>query len=138
MDYKRANDIDFVINDFLENQTNEKFSELIEALIDQDVILINNELHGDLKKLTGDGVTPLVITDSEKKNYIPLFTGDKHIINDQVKSLGRLHYTFKELCNDSVVTSDYIEGYVLNPFTHGLKLPKPVIEIVNKYTKESK
>ena len=35
-----------------------------------------------------------------------------------------------------IVDNDYIEGYVLNPFTQGLKLPKEVIKIVIKYVND--
>ena len=45
----------------------------------------------------------------------------------------RVEYVFKDLCNDSIVENTYVEGYVLNPFTQWLKLPKEVIKIVIKY-----
>ena len=59
-----------LINNFLKNQTNENFSDVIEALIDTNVILVSSKLTGDLKKFGDNGVTPLIMSDSEKKNYI--------------------------------------------------------------------
>ena len=66
-------DVKQLIDDFLKNQTNEKFSDVIEGLMDSNVILVNTKLTGNLKKFDDNGVTPLVMSDSEKKNYIPLF-----------------------------------------------------------------
>ncbi len=129
------NNIDDLINIFLNNQTNENFANLIEALVYKDVIILDRGLDGELKKLNKDAITPLVITDSEKKNYIPIFTNESHIGGELTK-LNKVTNKFGDLCNDSVITNNYIEGYVLNPFSHGLKLPKEVIEIVIKYKEE--
>ena len=137
MEFKKINKIDLMVDDFIKNNTNEKFAELIEELINTNVILINKELgDNNLKKLNDDAITPLVITDSLKQNYIPIFSGDHQIINDELKKMKKVNYVFKDLCNDSIVNNDYIEGYVLNPFTQGLKLPKEVIKIVIKYVNE--
>jgi len=133
--YKKIDNIDDYIKMFLDNQTNENFAELIDKLIDSKVIILDRGLEGDIKKLSNDAITPLVITDSEKKNYIPIFTNDKHIGGD-LNKLKKVDHIFKDLCNDSIVNNEYIEGYVLNPFTHGLKLPKEVIKIVMKYKEE--
>ena len=127
-----------LINEFLKNQTNEKFSDVIEALMDSNVILVNTKLTGDLKKFGEDGVTPLVMSDSEKKNYIPLFTSNDEITADNIKNMDRSNYIFKDLCNESIIENNYIEGFVINPFSQGLKLPKPVIEIVYNYKRENK
>ena len=129
-------DIKQLIDDFLKNQTNEKFSDVIEGLMDSNVILVNTKLTGNLKKFDDNGVTPLVMSDSEKKNYIPLFTSNDEITAENIKNLDRTDYIFKELCNESLIDNNYIEGFVINPFTQGLKLPKPVIEIVYNYKKE--
>jgi len=129
-------DIKQLIDDFLKNQTNEKFSDVIEGLMDSNVILVNAKLTGNLKKFDDNGVTPLVMSDSEKKNYIPLFTSNDEITAENIKNLDRTDYIFKELCNESIIDNNYIEGFVINPFTQGLKLPKPVIEIVYNYKKE--
>lgn len=131
-DYKKLNNIDEYISLFLGEQTNENFANLIDKLIDEKVIILDRGLEGDIKKLSSDAITPLVITDGEKKNYIPIFTNDKHIGGD-LKKLKKVEHIFKDLCNDSVIENNYIEGYVLNPFSHGLKLPKEVIKIVMKY-----
>ncbi len=127
-----------LINNFLKNQTNENFSDVIEALIDTNVILVSSKLTGDLKKFGDNGVTPLIMSDSEKKNYIPLFTTNDEITAENIKNLDRTNYVFKELCNESIIENDYIEGFVINPFSDGLKLPKPVVEIVYNYTLENK
>ena len=127
--------IDELIGKFLNNQTNENFAEMIDKLINEKVIILDRGLNGDIKKLSADAITPLVITDSEKKNYIPIFTEESHIGGD-LKKLQKVEHVFKDLCNDSVVDNNYIEGYVLNPFSHGLKLPKEVIKIVVKYKEE--
>ena len=127
-----------LINNFLKNQTNENFSDVIEALIDTNVILVSSKLTGDLKRFGDNGVTPLVMSDSEKKNYIPLFTSNDEITAENIKNLDRTNYVFKELCNESIIENDYIEGFVINPFSDGLKLPKPVVEIVYNYTLENK
>ena len=130
--------IEKMVDAFIEEGTNELFATLVEALIDTEVILINNDLDGtNLKKFGEGAITPLVITDSQKKNYIPLFTRSEQIINDEIKKKPRVNYVFKDLCNDSIIKSDYLEGYVLNPFTQGLKLPKELINIVIKYNKEN-
>ncbi len=129
-------DVKQLIDDFLKNQTNEKFSDVIEGLMDSNVILVNTKLTGNLKKFDDNGVTPLVMSDSEKKNYIPLFTSNDEITAENIKNLDRTDYIFKELCNESIIDNNYIEGFVINPFTQGLKLPKPVIEIVYNYKKE--
>ncbi|MCR5646957.1 MAG: SseB family protein [Acholeplasmatales bacterium] len=126
-------DVKQLIDDFLKNQTNEKFSDVIEGLMDSNVILVNTKLTGNLKKFDDNGVTPLVMSDSEKKNYIPLFTSNDEITAENIKNLDRTDYIFKELCNESIIDNNYIEGFVINPFTQGLKLPKPVIEIVYNY-----
>jgi len=131
--YRKVELLDNKIDEFLKNQTNEKFADLIDLLIKSKVYLINKDIDNTLKKLNNIGITPLVITDSEKKNYIPLFTNENQIINDEIKKYEKIEYEFKELCNDSIVTNEYIEGFVLNPFTQGLKLPKEVIKIVIKY-----
>jgi len=125
-----------IINNFLKNQTNENFSNVIEVLMDSNVILVNSKLTGDLKKFGDNGVTPLVMTDSEKKNYIPLFTSNDEITAENIKNLDRTDYIFKDLCNESIIENTYIEGFVINPFSEGLKLPKPVIEIVYNYKLE--
>ena len=125
-----------IINNFLKNQTNDNFSNVIEALMDSNVILVNSKLTGDLKKFGDNGVTPLVMTDSEKKNYIPLFTSNDEITAENIKNLDRTDYIFKDLCNESIIENIYIEGFVINPFSEGLKLPKPVIEIVYNYKLE--
>ena len=130
-------DIKQLIDDFLKNQTNEKFSDVIEGLMDSNVILVNTKLTGNLKKFDDNGVTPLVMSDSEKKNYIPLFTSNDEITAENIKNLDRTDYIFKELCNESLIDNNYIEGFVINPFTQGLKLPKPVIEIVYNYKKKN-
>ena len=127
-----------LINNFLKNQTNENFSDVIEALIDTNVILVSSKLTGDLKKFGDNGVTPLIMSDSEKKNYIPLFTSNDEITAENIKNLDRTNYVFKELCNESIIENNYIEGFVINPFSQGLKLPKPVIEIVYNYKLENK
>ena len=127
--------IDEVITKFLGNQTNENFADLIDKLIDEKLTLIDRGLEGEIKKLSNDAITPLVIADNEGKNYIPLFTNEEHILNE-IKKMKRVEYVFKDLCNDSIVENTYVEGYVLNPFTHGLKLPKEVIKIVMKYKEE--
>ncbi|MBR6289572.1 MAG: SseB family protein [Acholeplasmatales bacterium] len=127
-----------LINNFLKNQTNENFSDVIEALIDTNVILVSSKLTGDLKKFGDNGVTPLIMSDSEKKNYIPLFTSNDEITAENIKNLDRTNYVFKELCNESIIENNYIEGFVINPFSDGLKLPKPVVEIVYNYTLENK
>lgn len=127
-----------LINNFLKNQTNENFSDVIEALIDTNVILVNSKLTGDLKKFGDNGVTPLIMSDSEKKNYIPLFTSNDEITAENIKKLDRTNYVFKDLCNESIIENNYIEGFVINPFSDGLKLPKPVVEIVYNYTLENK
>jgi hypothetical protein len=127
-----------IINNFLKNQTNENFSDVIEALIDTNVILVSSKLTGDLKKFGDNGVTPLIMSDSEKKNYIPLFTTNDEITAENIKNLDRTNYVFKELCNESIIENNYIEGFVINPFSDGLKLPKPVVEIVYNYTLENK
>lgn len=127
--------IDEVITKFLENQTNENFADLIDKLIDEKITLIDRGLEGEIKKLSNDAITPLVIADNEGKHYIPLFTNEEHILNE-IKKMKRVEYVFKDLCNDSIVENTYVEGYVLNPFTHGLKLPKEVIKIVMKYKEE--
>ena len=124
--------IDELIGKFLNDQTNENFAEMIDKLINEKVIILDRGLNGDIKKLSADAITPLVITDSEKKNYIPIFTEESHIGGD-LKKLTKVEHVFKDLCNDSVVDNNYIEGYVLNPFSHGLKLPKEVIKIVILY-----
>ncbi|MBR6071253.1 MAG: SseB family protein [Acholeplasmatales bacterium] len=129
--------IDDLISRFLKEQTNENFADLIDRLINEEVIILDRGLNSDLKKLNDEAITPLVITDSEKKNYIPIFTNDDHIGGD-LKKLTKVNHLFKDLCNDSVVDNNYIEGYVLNPFSHGLKLPKEVIKIVIKYKEEDK
>lgn len=129
-------DVKQLIDDFLKNQTNEKFSDVIEGLMDSNVILVNTKLTGNLKKFDDNGVTPLVMSDSEKKNYIPLFTSNDEITAENIKNLDRTDYIFKDLCNESIIENNYIEGFVINPFTQGLKLPKPVIEIVYNYKKE--
>lgn len=129
-------DVKKLIDEFLKNQTNENFSECIEALMDSNVILVNTKLSGDLKKFGDNGVTPLVMSDSEKKNYIPLFTSNDEITAENIKNLDRTDYIFKDLCNESIIENNYIEGFVINPFTQGLKLPKPVIEIVYNYKME--
>lgn len=129
--------IDDLISKFLKEQTNENFADLIDRLINEEVIILDRGLNSDLKKLNDEAITPLVITDSEKKNYIPIFTNDDHIGGD-LKKLTKVNHLFKDLCNDSVVDNNYIEGYVLNPFSHGLKLPKEVIKIVIKYKEEDK
>ncbi len=125
-----------IINNFLKNQTNENFSNVIEALMDSNVILVNTKLTGNLKRFGDNGVTPLVISDSEKKNYIPLFTSNDEITAENIKNLDRTDYIFKDLCNESIMENTYIEGFVINPFSEGLKLPKPVIEIVYNYKLE--
>ncbi len=125
-----------IINNFLKNQTNENFSNVIEALMDSNVILVNTKLTGNLKRFGDNGVTPLVISDSEKKNYIPLFTSNDEITAENIKNLDRTDYIFKDLCNESIIENTYIEGFVINPFSEGLKLPKPVIEIVYNYKLE--
>ena len=127
------NNIDEFVDNFLNNQTNENFANMIDKLIDENVIILDRGLTGEIKKLNNDAITPLVITDSLKQNYIPIFSGDHQIINDELKKMKKVNYVFKDLCNDSIVNNDYIEGYVLNPFTQGLKLPKEVIKIVIKY-----
>lgn len=127
-----------LINNFLKNQTNENFSDVIEALIDTNVILVSSKLTGDLKKFGDNGVTPLIMSDSEKKNYIPLFTSNDEITAENIKNLDRTDYIFKDLCNESIIENSYIEGFVINPFSDGLKLPKPVVEIVYNYTLENK
>lgn len=127
--------IDEVITKFLGNQTNENFADLIDKLIDEKLTLIDRGLEGEIKKLSNYAITPLVIADNEGKNYIPLFTNEEHILNE-IKKMKRVEYVFKDLCNDSIVENTYVEGYVLNPFTHGLKLPKEVIKIVMKYKEE--
>ncbi len=129
------NNIDEIITKFLGNQTNENFADLIDKLIDEKLTLIDRGLEGEIKKLSNDAITPLVIADNEGKNYIPLFTNEEHILNE-IKKMKRVEYVFKDLCNDSIVENTYVEGYVLNPFTHGLKLPKEVIKIVMKYKEE--
>ena len=126
-------DVKQLIDEFLKNQTNEKFSDVIDGLMDSNVILVNTKLTGNLKKFDDNGVTPLVMSDSEKKNYIPLFTSNDEITAENIKNLDRTDYIFKELCNESIIDNNYIEGFVINPFTQGLKLPKPVIEIVYNY-----
>ena len=131
------NNIDEFITKFLGNQTNENFANLIDKLIDEKLTLIDRGLEGEIKKLSTDAITPLVIADNEGKNFIPLFTNEEHILND-IKKMKRVEYVFKDLCNDSIVENTYVEGYVLNPFTHGLKLPKEVIKIVMKYKEENK
>ena len=123
-----------LINNFLKNHTNENFSDVIEALIDTNVILVSSKLTGDLKIFGDNGVTPLIMSDSEKKNYIPLFTSNDEITAENIKNLDRTNYVFKELCNESIIENNYIEGFVINPFSQGLKLPKPVVEIVYNYT----
>jgi hypothetical protein len=127
-----------IINNFLKNQTNENFSDVIEALIDTNVILVSSKLTGDLKKFGDNGVTPLIMSDSEKKNYIPLFTSNDEITAENIKNLDRADYILKDLCNESIIENNYIEGFVINPFSQGLKLPKPVIEIVYNYKLENK
>ena len=127
--------IEDIITKFLNDQTNENFADLIDALINTKVVVLDRGLEGDIKKLGNDAITPLVITDGEKKNYIPIFTNDEHIGGD-LNKLKKVEHLFKDLCNDSVVSNTYIEGYVLNPFTHGLKLPKEVVKIVIKYKEE--
>ena len=127
--------IDEIITKFLGNQTNENFADLIDKLIDEKLTLIDRGLEGEIKKLSNDAITPLVIADNEGKNFIPLFTNEEHILNE-IKKMKRVEYVFKDLCNDSIVENTYVEGYVLNPFTHGLKLPKEVIKIVMKYKEE--
>ena len=136
MDYKKI-DIKNIIDEFLKNQTNEKFSDVIMALIDSNIILVNSKLTNNLQKFGDNGVTPLIMTDSEKKNYIPLFTEEAEITKDNIKDLDRTNFIFKDLCNESIIESDYIEGFVINPFSQGLKLPKPVIEIVYNYKLEN-
>lgn len=136
MDYKKI-DIKNIIDEFLKNQTNEKFSDVIMALIDSNIILVNSKLSDNLQKFGSNGVTPLIMTDSEKKNYIPLFTEEAEITKDNIKNLDRTNFIFKDLCNESIIESDYIEGFVINPFSQGLKLPKPVIEIVYNYKLEN-
>ena len=131
------NNIDEYIDNFLNNQTNENFANMIDKLIDENVIILDRGLTGEIKKLNNDAITPLVITDSEKKNYIPIFTNEKHI-EGELKKLKKVNHVFKDLCNESVLENTYIEGYVLNPLTHGLKLPKEVIQIVIKYVNENK
>ncbi len=127
--------IDELVTKFIGNQTNENFANLIDALINERVMVIDRGLEGEIKKLSNDAITPLVISDNEGKNYIPIFSGDNHLLND-INKYKRVEYVFNELCNDSIVSNEYVEGYVLNPFTHGLKLPKEVIKIVMKYKEE--
>ena len=127
--------IDELVTKFIGNQTNENFANLIDALINERVMVIDRGLEGEIKKLSNDAITPLVISDNEGKNYIPIFSGDNHLLND-INKYERVEYVFNELCNDSIVSNEYVEGYVLNPFTHGLKLPKEVIKIVMKYKEE--
>ena len=127
--------IDELITKFIGNQTNENFANLIDALINEKVMLIDRSLEGEIKKLSNDAITPLVIKDNEGKNFIPIFSSDNHLVND-ISKYKRIEYVFKDLCNDSIITNGYVEGYVLNPFTHGLKLPKEVIKIVMKYKEE--
>jgi len=127
--------IDEFVTKFIGNQTNENFANLIDALINERVMVIDRGLEGEIKKLSNDAITPLVISDNEGKNYIPIFSGDNHLLND-INKYKRVEYVFNELCNDSIVSNEYVEGYVLNPFTHGLKLPKEVIKIVMKYKEE--
>ena len=128
--------IDEMVKTFLDNQTNENFANMIDKLISEKVVVIDRGLEGEIKKLSNDAITPLVIADNEGKNYIPVFTDEEHILND-IKKLKRVEYVFSELCNDSIVNNEYVEGYVLNPFTHGLKLPKEVIKIIIKYKNEN-
>ena len=128
--------IDEMVKTFLDNQTNENFANMIDKLISEKVVVIDRGLEGEIKKLSNDAITPLVIADNEGKNYIPVFTDEEHILND-IKKLKRVEYVFSELCNDSIVNNEYVEGYVLNPFSHGLKLPKEVIKIVIKYKNEN-
>ena len=128
--------IEELINNFIKNQTNENFSNLIEALIDTNVILLSSKLDGDIKQLNDNGFTPLLLSDKEGKNFIPLFTDENEIKGEEVVKLNKVNYVFKELCNESLINNDYVEGFILNPFTNGLKLPKPVIEIVYKYVNE--
>ena len=45
-----------IINNFLKNQTNENFSNVIEALMDSNVILVNTKLTGNLKRFGDNGV----------------------------------------------------------------------------------
>ena len=127
--------IDELVTKFIGNQTNENFANLIDALINERVMVIDRGLEGEIKKLSNDAITPLVISDNEGKNYIPIFSGDNHLLND-INKYKRVEYVFNELCNDSIVSNEYVEGYVLNPFTPGLKLPKEVIKIVMKYKEE--
>ena len=127
--------IDELVTKFIGNQTNENFANLIDALINERVMVIDRGLEGEIKKLSNDAITPLVISDNEGKNYIPIFSGDNHLVND-INKYKKVEYIFNELCNDSIVSNEYVEGYVLNPFTHGLKLPKEVIKIVMKYKEE--
>lgn len=127
--------IDELVTKFIGNQTNENFANLIDSLINERVMVIDRGLEGEIKKLSNDAITPLVISDNEGKNYIPIFSGDNHLLND-INKYKRVEYVFNELCNDSIVSNEYVEGYVLNPFTHGLKLPKEVIKIVMKYKEE--
>ena len=128
--------IEELINNFIKNQTNENFSNLIEALIDTNVILLSSKLDGDIKQLNDNGFTPLLLSDKEGKNFIPLFTAENEIKGEEVVKLNKVNYVFKVLCNESLINNDYVEGFILNPFTNGLKLPKPVIEIVYKYVNE--
>ena len=85
--------IDELITTFLNNQTNENFANLIDKLIDEKVMIIDRGLEGEIKKLSTDAITPLVIKDGEGKNFIPLFSSDEHIVND-IKKMKKVEYVF--------------------------------------------
>ena len=104
-----------LINNFLKNQTNENFSDVIEALIDTNVILVSSKLTGDLKKFGDNGVTPLIMSDSEKKNYIPLFTSNDEITAENI-------IVVSHLSNKYLYSTESFGISLSQIYSHGLPL----------------
>lgn len=108
----------------------EEIKDLIEALANTRVLLEFIPIIDEVNKLRA---IPNILTNSEGKKYIGIYTSNEHRKKENINEMSTYSIEVLDLCIESLLEDDEIEGYVLNAFTSPIKITKSLIRLLIEY-----
>lgn len=130
--------------EFAEDRQKEKYAQVME-IVEKSVLLVpilkpqglDEETQrlmqeGKPVKLPGDAaINPCLLRKDNGEQVLPIFTSAAQIPQDK-KSPAMLAMPFQVCLSMVMANQDHVEAMVLNPFTHNIVLPKPILDVAVK------
>ena len=114
------------------NVKEEDIIELVESLANTRVLLEFIPVTDEDNRLRA---IPNILTNSEGKSYVGIYTSNRHRKKENINEMSTYNIEMLDLCIESVLEDDEIDGYVLNAFTAPIKITKPIIKLLIEYKK---